>query len=180
MATPDSLPSRESVGAELGCARVPAVCSTPHKCWPRGRCQRSAGHNEQEWGRKRDVEPDPRGQARTKDTAAIKRKLFSDPECWACGRRASDGHHILWRSDQGDDVPENIAPLCHTDHMLLHHGIGRDAVEVRKQIGRKLLRERPESVSYVLGKLGDSQGAAYLSRRYFVGGKELRRVRDPR
>lgn len=71
-----------------------------------------------------------------------------------CGRRATDGHHILLRSQGGDDVPDNVMPLCHECHMAWHAG------------NIKQLRVRGQEALYVRHKLGVEQGDDYLLRRY--------------
>ena len=46
------------------------------------------------------------------------------PRCQApgCSRRATEGHHIWWRSRGGPDEPWNILPLCGFHHHRVVHG----------------------------------------------------------
>lgn len=30
-------------------------------------------------------------------------------------------HHVVFREDGGDDLPENLVPLCHDDHAAIHN-----------------------------------------------------------
>lgn len=47
--------------------------------------------------------------------------------CAICGTRIGiDVHHIISRGAQGDDVPDNLLPLCRRDHQTLHqYGISK-------------------------------------------------------
>ena len=66
--------------------------------------------------------PDPKPAKRILDRYASSRKLKADQACRFCRHSATDGHHILLRSQSGDDVEDNILPLCHTCHMSYHAG----------------------------------------------------------
>ena len=98
----------------------------------------------------------PKPERRIRDSAAIERKVKAEPLCRACRlERAVDGHHVLLRSQGGDDVEDNIVPLCRACH--------RDYHEAR--IGLRItLDER----LYVLTKLGQQPGLVYLERRRYV------------
>jgi len=97
---------------------------------------------------------DPKPPKRIIDTDAGPRKLALDPVCRGCGRRASDAHHILLRSQRGDDVEDNIMPLCHLCHIAYHDGRLRS------------LKLTDSERLYLADKLGVSQGQAYVERRY--------------
>lgn len=56
--------------------------------------------------------PDPKPAARIVDRKATTRKLLEDRTCRACGRPASSGHHLLPKGERGDDVVDNVIPLC--------------------------------------------------------------------
>jgi 5-methylcytosine-specific restriction endonuclease McrA len=102
------------------------------------------------------VPSDFKAPKRVRDSAAIERKVKAEPLCRACRlERAVDGHHVLLRSQGGDDVEDNIVPLCRSCH--------RDYHEAR--IGLRItLDER----LYVLTKLGQQPGLVYLERRRYV------------
>ena len=76
--------------------------------------------------------------------------------CRACKiNPATDGHHIVLRSSGGDDVEDDIIGLCracHTDYHAAH-------------IGLKLTLDEQ---LYVLTKLGQGAGKAYMERRRYV------------
>jgi len=97
------------------------------------------------------VTPLPKPIKRIRDPEAIQRKV-AGAACRICGRAASDGHHLVLRSSGGDDVEENVIPLCHEDHMRYHAGKGR-------------LKLRPEEFQYVVGKLGRQPALEYLKKR---------------
>ena len=68
-------------------------------------------------------------------------------------------HHIVPRSQSGDDVPENLVPLCGTGTMGCH-----GEVENRDKSARAKLRASltPEEEAYVR----ERKGAAWLTRNY--------------
>ncbi len=68
------------------------------------------------WNRS-DPKPKPRVRASQAEWSNL-HIHFSHARCVHCGQRLFELHHIMPRSQGGDDVPENLAPLCR-----LHHGI---------------------------------------------------------
>jgi 5-methylcytosine-specific restriction endonuclease McrA len=52
-------------------------------------------------------------------------KLYAEKggTCRVCSKRSSliVLHHLVKRSDGGDDVPDNLVPVCHDDHAALHN-----------------------------------------------------------
>jgi hypothetical protein len=139
-------------------------------------------------------QPDPKADPRIIDRDATKRTLVMYPECLACGGPASNGHHVLpvGRGQTGDDVSANIIGYCGTGTMGCHgsfHGnpytvsgrrydpktqlwlMGverRDREWVTRRTGERLPDERPDVIEYVLDKLGDEPGRAYLERVYYL------------
>ena len=93
----------------------------------------------------------PKPIKRIRDHEAVMRKV-AGAQCRVCGKAATDGHHIVLRSQSGDDVEENIVGLCHECHMEYHAGKGR-------------LKLRPEEFQYVVGKLGRQPALEYLKKR---------------
>lgn len=45
---------------------------------------------------------------------------FRSFPCLVCGVQPSEAHHITTRGAGGDDVPENLMPLCTYHHQLWH------------------------------------------------------------
>jgi 5-methylcytosine-specific restriction endonuclease McrA len=99
--------------------------------------------------------PDPKPLPRVIDPHAIRRKVKAEPQCRNCSKPASQGHHIIHRSQGGDDRPDNILPLCITCHRLYHDGGDLPSV-----------RFKPAELAYVTQKMGDTAGLDYLRRRY--------------
>jgi hypothetical protein len=127
------------------------------------------------------VAPDPKPPARIVDRAALRRAKLANPTCAACGAGGANGHHVLPKgagAGAGDDVPENIVGLCGSGTTgchgswhgspYVHNGIRRDREWVARRVGETLLDQRPETIRYVLTKLGQEAGLAYLERVYLV------------
>ena len=77
-----------------------------------------------------DVTPDPKSRALTRGRPKY-RRIVAGPKRWqqicdeklgpcrVCGDQGANGrqlHHLVSRQDGGDDVPDNIVPLCPLDH----------------------------------------------------------------
>lgn len=45
--------------------------------------------------------------------------------CMACGITPSHAHHLTTRGAGGDDVPENLMPLCGEHHAEMHLSYSR-------------------------------------------------------
>lgn len=55
------------------------------------------------------------------DWYKISRKFLSDnPICELCGAKAEVSHHIVERSDGGEDIPDNLMALCSKCHNKIH------------------------------------------------------------
>lgn len=132
-------------------------------------------------------EPDPkpkrraRGQIREVDQHALAVARLSGDECAACGKPPANVHHVIPRGSPyfGDDVEANALLICGSGTMGCHgayHGSpyvdekGRrwTSEDVRRALGRTITTTRPDTVSYVLDKLGDVAGRDYLRRTYFI------------
>lgn len=101
------------------------------------------------------AQPDPKPRKRVTNPKATKLKLQADRKCRSCEQPATDGHHVLLRSQGGDDVPDNIMPLCHACHMAWHAG------------NISTLRIRTSELYYVFSRLGKVAGADYVKRRRY-------------
>lgn len=88
------------------------------------------------------------------------REWFCLERCWACGKPWQELHHIYPRGQGGDDVVENLAPLCRDCHRR---------IEAREPIARSQLRFAlmPSHVKYLESKLGDT-AQGWLDRNYAV------------
>lgn len=96
--------------------------------------------------------PIPKPVKRIRDPEAVQRKVAGS-SCRICGRTASDGHHVVLRSQGGDDIEANIVPLCHECHMRYHGG------------GGQKIKLTTEEFRYVIAKLGREAGLAYMQKR---------------
>lgn len=108
-----------------------------------------------------DLKPARRYRATQADWSQYREQL-ADETCWCCGGRWESLHHIYPRSQGGDDVLANLAPVCGDGTRGCH---GR--LEARDPVARSLLRHAlmPSHVVYLEGKLGDGTGA-WLDRNY--------------
>lgn len=98
-----------------------------------------------------DPRPPKREKASRKGWEAIHAQ-FEYAVCTHCALRPIELHHVVSRSQGGDDVVENLCPLCHVCHMKLEgHETGweRVAASVRQYV----ILSRPRCV-YVIGKIG--------------------------
>jgi hypothetical protein len=130
--------------------------------------------------------PDPKQGPRVIDADASAAARLSSDECAACGGQPGSVHHVVQKGAPhfGDDVPGNLLVVCgtgttgchgayHGSPYVVEAGRGasaerRDSEWVRRRIGDTIRRDRPDVVEYVLGKLGDSAGRAFLERDYYL------------
>ena len=60
----------------------------------------------------------------------LKEEVFERDQCCVlCGKSATDLHHVIFRSQMGDDSMENCVALCHDCHKNKPHG--DDSREIR-------------------------------------------------
>lgn len=126
----------------------------------------------------------PRRQVRVTDRDALKMARIAGTPCAACGSPPGSVHHVIQRGSPhfGDDVPGNLILLCGSGSDRCHgawHGSPytvkwdrfedrRDQEWVATRIGRTIRDRRPDVIEYVLEKLGDDAGRAYLERNYHL------------
>lgn len=130
---------------------------------------------------------DPKPEPRVKSPEALReaREAFRGHPCVACGdgRVGVSLHHVVPRSQGGDDVVENLVPLCGDGtrgcHGLLEtHGPGWERVAARV---RAFVLGRASRTGYVVGKIGRER----FDRRYpplpqlAVGDLDRARTPDP-
>lgn len=106
-----------------------------------------------------DAKPTKRYRASLNEWGQM-REWFCLERCWVCNEPWQELHHIYPRGQGGDDVIENLAPLCKRCH-------GR--VEARDPIARSLLRQAlmPSHLDYLIGKLGETT-KGWIERHYPV------------
>lgn len=103
--------------------------------------------------------PDPKPVRRLRASQSdwdIIRKGFAGARCLACGEAAESLHHVVPRSQGGDDVAANMAPLCGDGtrgcHGILEaHAPGWERVANAVRVYVILDKDR---CLYVVGKLG--------------------------
>jgi hypothetical protein len=67
--------------------------------------------------------------ASPKQWAAIRAAKLDGEKCRVCVQPATELHHVVTRGALGDDVPDNLVPLCrdcHSDLTLRAAGIGAE------------------------------------------------------
>jgi hypothetical protein len=67
-------------------------------------------------------------------------------------------HHVVPKSQGGEDVPENIVPLNNDFHVFSLHQ-GKDSLEARKKVRAVL---KPEEIEYILR----TKGEEWLRQKY--------------
>lgn len=105
---------------------------------------------------------DPKPTPRIRDIGVFKQFHARDWGCISCPTyRGIQAHHVVSRSQGGDDVLENLVPLCLSCHAAYHGspyrawGVVIDANHVESSIAQFLLSEPgSEHLRYVRGKLG--------------------------
>jgi hypothetical protein len=107
-----------------------------------------------------DVTPFPKSKQLARGERRYRRKVAS-PKQWAALWAAKRGpcrvctaysfdsvidpHHLVFREDRGDDVPDNIVPLCRGCHEALH-------------------RRAPAIARLLLSRLSDAEYAYMIDR----------------
>lgn len=102
---------------------------------------------------------DPKPPARIRDGAALALAKLYYRECVLCGEtRNIHIHHIVFRSQGGDDVDANLCGLCDDHH---------DAIHARKEFAWLALKayiffEREDTQAYLARKLGPAGAASFF------------------
>lgn len=78
--------------------------------------------------------------------------------CAVCGRvQADELHHVVRKSQSGDDLLVNLMELCRACHALVE---ARDRAVLAQ--ARAVIYQRPEMYGYIVGK----KGQGWLDRAY--------------
>ena len=106
--------------------------------------------------------PDPRPPKRIVDGHVLRRFRESGQDCLVCGYSHVQPHHLILKSQGGDDCLENLVPLCQGCHGALHgtpcrtFGHRIDSGFVQSAIARYLASESGEdALSYLRSKRSD-------------------------
>lgn len=107
--------------------------------------------------------PEPRLRLSQHSWKRLRDKVAGGKRCVAGACSAQDAHHVFPRDLGGDDVEENLLPLCR-----LHHGIYTDRSrgwELVAKACRDALEHRHRL--YLVKKLGGvEQARSFLDRHY--------------
>lgn len=87
------------------------------------------------------------------------RTWFATSDCWVCAGPWQELHHILARSQGGDDDLTNLVPVCRECHGL---------IEARDPYARSRIRGAlmPSNLEYLRGKFGGDRVEGWLERNY--------------
>ena len=104
--------------------------------------------------------PDPKGNARVKDTDLMRLLHISADECEVTGKTGRlHLHHVLYRSQGGDDVRANLWMVDEDLHLAYHHG----DPEARRVMAAHV-EKRPDTRFYLREKLGQDAFNIWLGR----------------
>jgi hypothetical protein len=93
---------------------------------------------------------DPKPAKRIVMPSRVRAKVLVEGRCRICGRTGPlNGHHLVPRSQGGDDVWENIVPLCGSGVMGCHGMIEERAAGWRSRLRAELTLDE---VRYVTAK----------------------------
>jgi hypothetical protein len=114
-------------------------------------------------------EPDPRPEARVKDTEAQRAFLMGKDECENPRCRKSNTrisvHHVLYGADGRHDDPRNFIALCGDGVSGCHGGAHHANADVLAGIGEGIAA-RQDIIDFLMERLGPDRGIDYLRRRY--------------
>lgn len=103
---------------------------------------------------------DPKREPRIRDPELLRRMHFEFEECCICGNVLFSVHHVLKRSQGGDDVKENLVPLCGSGTTGCHGAVEGAETAACAALGHYLTHERPGTIAYLGSRLGSPVAAA--------------------
>ncbi len=113
---------------------------------------------------------DPRPAPRIKDSDLM-RFLHAErsKECAVTGSTDSlELHHVLPRSQGGDDVRANLVFL----HRRVHQAVTVNDPVALRLVGEHVWDERPDTVAYLVYKMGKDRAVDWMRRRLLIEGLE--------
>lgn len=104
-------------------------------------------------------QPKPRKRIRARGVGMS--VVRAEQRCRLCGKMtlALEAHHLVPRSQSGDDVPENFVPLCGPWQPSCHQRVTENDPAALRRLRAAL---RPPELAYIV----ERKGAAWLDRRY--------------
>lgn len=110
--------------------------------------------------------PDPKRAPRVRDPELLRRMRYEFEECVLCGSVDFSIHHVLKRSQGGDDVRENLVALCGHGTAGCHGRIEAAEKEACAALGVHLSRYRRDTLDYLASRLGGPVAATeWLQQR---------------
>lgn len=103
-----------------------------------------------------------------RDPDLLKQLHHELEECALCGAVDFSLHHVLKRSQGGDDVRENIVALCGSGTTGCHGLVEASDDATCRYFGTYLLSARPDTVAYLGLKLGGPEPAAAWLQRHLL------------
>lgn len=142
-----------------------------------GKHQRRDGKAYAAYVKKRDVTPDPKPMSRHRDQERLDAMRPPYAQCPLCNSRfdrypGCTRHHVIKKSQGGDDWRANIVWLCGDGTRGCHGLIEAGDRSTRRRLRLYLERERPETIRYVVRKISTrnraplSAGVEWLDRHY--------------
>lgn len=103
----------------------------------------------------------PRPTPRIVKRGAGRLKCNTEARCRVCGARtlAVDAHHVVPRSQGGDDVAENLVPLCAPWEPSCHRLVTENDPDALRALRAAL---EADEIAYVISRKGE----AWLDARY--------------
>lgn len=106
-----------------------------------------------------------------RDPDAKRKALLREPWCVIeCGRRTVDPHHVVFKSQGGDDVAANLVGLCRPCHDLI---TDEDRI-VQHSLGEYVLEHRWDTIGYLQEMFGE-QWRDWMLRRLNIRGLDTAR-----
>jgi hypothetical protein len=123
------------------------------------------------------LETDFKTAPRIRDPKLMRQAHWAFDECAICAAIDISIHHILSKSSAwgiGDDVWENLMPLCGSGTTGCHGAVEGELDSVCRSVGLYIVQERPDTVEYLIKKFhtperdGLAVATEFLRRRYRV------------
>jgi hypothetical protein len=104
--------------------------------------------------------PDPKRGKRKRDSRISRDTIAREPWCVICeDARSQSAHHIVKRSQGGDDVLANTVGVCGDGVRGCHGRLEAREVNALRALGFYLLTERPDFLDYLEDFCGDGTRA---------------------
>lgn len=109
---------------------------------------------------------DPKREKRIRDPELLRLVHYEFEECVICGSVHFSIHHVLKRSQGGDDVRANLVALCGSGTTGCHGAVEAAEKDACAALGRYLTQERPDTIAYLELRLEGCEAAQEWLRRH--------------